>query len=92
MFEAGPKNFSAFAPDIPGCFALGDTVDITRQRFLEAANAHLNSMASDHEPIPDPITTAFDFKREEDDEIGQYVVEWLTIPLPESSARVLTAA
>ncbi len=92
VFEAGPKNFSAFAPDIPGCYALGDTVDMTRERFVEAAKAHLDWMASDHDPIPEPITTSFDFKREEEGEIGQYVVEWLALPMPSSVSTALTAA
>ena len=82
VYEAGPKNFSAFAPDIPGCFALGDTLDITRDRFIEAAEAHLDSIARDHHPIPEPVTTSFDFSREEPGETGRYAVEWLGIPLP----------
>jgi predicted RNase H-like HicB family nuclease len=83
VFEAGPKNFSAFAPDIPGCYALGDTVEITRQRFLEAAKAHLDWLASDHDPIPEPVTSSFDFAREEEGEVGHYVVEWVPIEVPE---------
>jgi predicted RNase H-like HicB family nuclease len=92
VFEAGPKNFSAFAPDIPGCYALGDTVEITRQRFLEAAKAHLDWMASDHDPIPEPVTTSYDFTREEEDETGHYVVEWIAIPLPDTAPRAQHAA
>ena len=82
VFEAGPNNFSAFAPDIPGCYALGDTVEIARERFLEAARAHLDWMASDHDPLPEPVTTSFDFAREEG-EVGHYVVEWLPVDVPE---------
>jgi predicted RNase H-like HicB family nuclease len=92
VFEAGPQNFSAFAPDIPGCYALGDTVEITRQRFLEAAKAHLDWMASDHDPIPEPVTTSYDFTREEEDETGHYVVEWLAIPMPDVAPRAQHAA
>ena len=92
VFEAGPKNYSAFAPDIPGCYALGDTVEITRQRYLEAAQAHLDWMASDHDAIPEPVTTSYDFARQEEGEVGHYVVEWLAIPMPAEVQRTLTAA
>lgn len=92
VFEAGPKNFSAFAPDIPGCFALGDTVEITRARFLDAVQAHLEWMASDHDPMPEPVTTSFDFAREEEDETGHYVVQWLPILMPTTAPQSLTAA
>ncbi len=92
VFEAGRKNFSAFAPDIPGCYALGDTVESTRGRFLEAVKAHLEWMASDHDPMPEPVTTSFDFTREDADETGHYVVEWLPIPIPTPVPHSLTAA
>jgi predicted RNase H-like HicB family nuclease len=82
VYEAGPKNFSAFAPDIPGCYALGDTLDLTRERFLGAAKAHLDWMASDHDPIPEPVTSTFNFAREVEGETGRYAVEWLPIPMP----------
>ena len=92
VFEAGPTNFSAFAPDIPGCYALGDTVDIARERFLEAVRAHLEWIASDRDPLPEPVTTSFDFTREEEGETGHYVVEWLAIPMPAPVPQSLTAA
>jgi predicted RNase H-like HicB family nuclease len=82
VYEAGPKNFSAFAPDIPGCFALGDTLEITRERFVDAAKAHIDWMAREQDPIPQPVTTSFDFSREQDGETGRYAVEWLAIPMP----------
>jgi predicted RNase H-like HicB family nuclease len=82
VYEAGPKNFSAFAPDIPGCFALADTLDQTRERFLEAVKAHLDWMVRDHDAIPESVTTSFDFSREEEGETGRYAVEWLAISMP----------
>jgi predicted RNase H-like HicB family nuclease len=89
VFEAGTTGYSAFAPDIPGCYALGETVDVVRERFLGAAKAHLDWMAADHDPIPQPITTSYDFARESEDECGRYVVEWLPIAMP---SAVLIAA
>lgn len=82
VFEVGKTSLGAFAPDIPGCFAVGPTLDETRQRFLEAVVAHLEWMANDHDPIPQPVTTVFDFSREPGEETSKYFVEWLAIPLP----------
>ena len=92
VFEAGKKGFGAFAPDIPGCYGLGQNLEQTRERYLEAVAAHLAWMASDHDPIPEPVTTAFDFSREpEKEEASYYIVEWLPIPLPLETGHALSA-
>jgi predicted RNase H-like HicB family nuclease len=82
VFEIGKTSFGAFAPDVPGCFAVGPTLDETRRRFLEAVEAHLEWMASEHDSIPQPVTTVFDFSREPGEETSSYFVEWLAISLP----------
>jgi len=82
VFEVGKTSFGASSPDIPGCFAVGPTLDETRRRFLEAVGAHLEWMASDHDPMPQPVTTIYDFSREPGEETSGYYVEWLPIPLP----------
>jgi predicted RNase H-like HicB family nuclease len=82
VFEIGKTSFGAFAPDIPGCFAVGPTLDETRSRYLEAVEAHLRWMAEDHDPIPQPVTTIFDFARETNEETTSYFVEWIAISLP----------
>ncbi|RXH56246.1 hypothetical protein GRAN_3103 [Granulicella sibirica] len=91
VFEAGKTSFSAFAPDIPGCFGLGDTLEETRERYLEAAAAHLAWMASDHDLMPQPVTTTFDFAREPENEATYYVVEWLPIPMPVEAGYAISA-
>ena len=82
VFEIGKTSFGAFAPDIPGCFAVGSTLDETRRRFLEAVEAHLEWMASDHDPLPQPVTTVYDFARGTGVEASRYYVEWLAISVP----------
>jgi predicted RNase H-like HicB family nuclease len=91
VFEVGKRSVGASAPDIPGCFAVGPTLDETRRRFLEAVEAHLEWMASDHDPIPQPITTSFDFSREPGADASSYYVEWLTIKVPVEQRQAISA-
>ena len=91
VFEAGKTSFGAFAPDIPGCAAVGQTLEETRTRYLGAAEAHLAWLARDHDPVPQPITTSFDFAREVPEEASYYVVEWLPIPMPVEAGYALSA-
>ena len=91
VFEVGKTSFGASAPDIPGCFAVGPTLDETRLRFLEAVEAHLEWLASDHDPIPRPVTTAYDFSREPGEDASSYFVEWLTISVPAEARQAVSA-
>jgi predicted RNase H-like HicB family nuclease len=91
VFEVGKTSFGALAPDIPGCFAVGPTLDETRRRFLEAVEAHLDWMATDHDPMPEPATSSFDFSKGPGEEPSSYYVEWLPIPLPTEMRRAIPA-
>ena len=81
VFEVSKTSFGAFAPDIPGCFAVGPTLDETKQRYLEAVKAHLEWMASDDDPIPEPVTSTYDFSREQGEETSSYFTR---IPHPQA--------
>jgi predicted RNase H-like HicB family nuclease len=61
VFEPGNTIFGAFAPDIPGCFAIGPTLEATRILYIDSVNDHLRCMAEDHDLIPQPVTTVYDF-------------------------------
>jgi predicted RNase H-like HicB family nuclease len=91
VFEVGKTGFGAFAPDIPGCFAVGATLDETRRRFLESVEAHLEWMAEDHDSMPEPSTSSFDFSKEPGEEPSSYYIEWLPIPLPAEVRRAKSA-
>ncbi len=91
VFEVGKTSFGAFAPDIPGCFAVGPTLDETRKRYLEAVDAHLKWMTEDHDPIPQPVTTIVDFSRETGKEVSSYYVEWLAIHVPVEMRLAISA-
>jgi predicted RNase H-like HicB family nuclease len=91
VFEKGKTSFGAFAPDIPGCIAVGPTLDETRRRYMEAVEAHLEWMSSDHDPIPEPVTTSYDFSREPGEEVSSYYVEWLAISIPAEARQAISA-
>ena len=91
VFEVGKTSIGASSPDIPGCFAVGPTLDETRRRFLEAVEAHLEWMANDHDPIPQPVTTIYDFARESGEEASKYYVEWLPISVPTEMRFAISA-
>jgi predicted RNase H-like HicB family nuclease len=55
LIEGGPpSNYSAWSPDLPGCAATGDTIDECVTRMKSAIAFHLEGLAEDDCPIPDP--------------------------------------
>ncbi len=51
-------HFGAWAPDLPGCIALGDTVEETEREMREAIAFHLDDLHEDGLPIPAPQTVS----------------------------------
>jgi predicted RNase H-like HicB family nuclease len=58
LFEKTDTGYSAYVPDLPGCIAVGDTLQETVQLMREAIEFHLDGMREDGEPIPEPTTIA----------------------------------
>ena len=56
IIEKAENNYSAYAPDIPGCIAVGDTLEETKQMIQEAIEFHLEGMREEGLPIPEPTT------------------------------------
>jgi len=54
IIEHGPKNYSAYAPDFPGCVAAADTEAETIALMKEALAMHIEDMRERGEPIPPP--------------------------------------
>jgi predicted RNase H-like HicB family nuclease len=54
IVEKADGNFSAYAPDLPGCVAVGDTVEDTLREMKEAIEFHLEEFVHDGRPIPMP--------------------------------------
>ena len=56
VIEKAESNYGAYAPDVPGCIATGDTVAETMANMREALSFHFEGMQEDGDPIPDPQT------------------------------------
>ncbi len=54
VIEKAEGNFSAYAPDLPGCVATGKTLEETERNMHEAIKLHLQGMQEDGLPIPTP--------------------------------------
>ena len=54
IIERGPKNFSAYAPDFPGCVAAADTQEETVSLMKDALEMHVEDMRQRGESIPQP--------------------------------------
>jgi predicted RNase H-like HicB family nuclease len=50
------SNFSAYAPDLPGCIAAADTREEVVRLMREGIEFHLEGMREDGLPIPEPTT------------------------------------
>ncbi|MGB3207567.1 MAG: type II toxin-antitoxin system HicB family antitoxin [Crinalium sp.] len=59
IIEKAENNYSAFSPDVPGCIAVGDTVEETLQEMEEAIEFHLEGLKERGLPIPEPKTNHF---------------------------------
>ena len=54
VIERGENNYSAYAPDLPGCAAVGDTLAEVKQQITEAITFHLEGLIKDGLPVPVP--------------------------------------
>lgn len=59
VIEKGEHNYSAFAPDVPGCVAVGDTTEDTLEAMKEALEFHLEGLKEESLEIPEPRTQSF---------------------------------
>ncbi len=52
VIENAGENFSAYAPDLPGCVATGETREETERRMYEAIQLHVEGLLEDKQPVP----------------------------------------
>ena len=58
VIEQTPRNFSAYAPDLPGCVATGASKDEAVRAMRSAIAFHIETMRAHGEPVPVPHCTA----------------------------------
>lgn len=58
VVERAEANYSAYAPDLPGVVAAGDTVEETERLMREAIALYLEELRAIGEPIPEPTSIA----------------------------------
>ena len=54
VYERTPNNYSAYAPDVPGCISTGDTWEEIQDNMREAITYHLEMLRDYGDPIPEP--------------------------------------
>jgi Uncharacterized conserved protein len=60
VIEKAGNNFSAYAPDLPGCVATGATIEEAEAQLREAIEFHLAGLQEDGLPIP-PATSQVEY-------------------------------
>ncbi len=58
VIEKANGNYSAYAPDLPGCVATGNTVDQVETGIREAIRFHIEGLMQDRLPVPEPTARA----------------------------------
>ena len=58
VIEETDNGYSAYAPDLPGCVAAGDTVHEAEELIREALVLHIESLREHGEPVPEPRASA----------------------------------
>lgn len=57
IVEEGPESFSAYAPDLPSCVAVGETRAQTLALMHEAIVFHLEGLKAAGQAVPKPISS-----------------------------------
>jgi predicted RNase H-like HicB family nuclease len=53
VIEKADGNYSAYAPDLPGCVATGKTVEEVERNMHEAIEMHIRGLLEDSLPVPE---------------------------------------
>ncbi len=56
VVEHAGSNLGAYVPDLPGCIATGASREEVERLIREAIEMHLEGMAEDGLPIPEPTS------------------------------------
>ncbi len=56
------NNFSAHAPDLPGCVSTGTTLSEVKSNIIEAINFHVESCVENNDFVPEAFTGKYEFE------------------------------
>lgn len=54
VIEKAQDNYSAYVPDLPGCVAMGATIEEVEAHIRQAIEFHLDGLREDGTPPPQP--------------------------------------
>lgn len=57
VIEQGATSYGASVPDLPGCVAVGATLDEVVHLIADAIQFHVDGLRAAGQPIPPPSTT-----------------------------------
>lgn len=81
-------GFGVTFPDLPGCVSFGVTVEDALVKAEEALSLHLEGMAEDGEPFPDPAPVIELMERMGDDLPPRASWALVTVEAPDAAERV----
>ncbi len=54
IYEKGDSSYGAYVPDLPGCFAVGETLEEVQTLIDEAIEFHIEGLQEDGDDVPQP--------------------------------------
>ena len=54
IFEKGENSYGASVPDLPGCIAIGATMEEVKELIAEAIKFHIEGLREDGDIVPLP--------------------------------------
>lgn len=54
IFEKGENSYGASVPDLPGCIAVGETLEEVTELIAEAIEFHIEGLREDGDGVPPP--------------------------------------
>ena len=54
IYEKGDSSYGAYVPDLPGCFAIGETLQAVQTLIDEAIEFHIEGLQEDGDDVPQP--------------------------------------
>jgi predicted RNase H-like HicB family nuclease len=60
VIEKGETSYGAYVPDLPGCVAVGETLEEVEHLSREAVQFHIEGLQEEGLPVPEP-SSFFEF-------------------------------